>query len=186
MHTIGQRVGVPILAVVKSDAYGLGAERVVKALADLVEGFCVFSLAEAIAARSWESTGKISMTLGPDPGAGAEEYVKHHVRPAVWTVERAAALRVALPIMSVDTGMQRFSCPPGQVDAVLKAGACDEAFTHALHRGRCSNSSNELAAAVCDCTPLPRRCSMNPTLDSTPFGLGWHCTAEPCVSRPHW
>ena len=135
-RAIGQRVGVPILAVVKCDAYGLGAARVVTALADLVEGFCVFSLAEAATARIWDSTGKSSMTLGPDPGVTASEYVEQHVRPAVWTVERAAALRVARPILSVDTGMQRFSCPPGEIDAVLEAGGCDEAFTHALRPGQ--------------------------------------------------
>jgi alanine racemase len=135
-RAIGERVGVPILAVVKCDAYGLGAARVVKTLADVVDGFCVFGLAEAVAAGIWESTGKVSMTLGPDPGVEADQYIEHRVRPAVWTVERAAALRSARPILSVDTGMQRFSCPPSQVDAVLQAGGCDEAFTHALRPGQ--------------------------------------------------
>jgi alanine racemase len=135
-RAIGERVGVPILAVVKCDAYGLGAARVVKTLADVVDGFCVFGLAEAVAAGIWKSTGKVSMTLGPDPGVEADQYIEHRVRPAVWTVERAAALRSARPILSVDTGMQRFSCPPSQVDAVLQAGGCDEAFTHALRPGQ--------------------------------------------------
>jgi alanine racemase len=135
-RVIGERVGVPILAVVKCDAYGLGAARVVKTLADVVDGFCVFGLAEAVAAGIWKSTGKVSMTLGPVPGVEADQYIEHRVRPAVWTVERAAALRSARPILSVDTGMQRFSCPPSQVDAVLQAGGCDEAFTHALRPGQ--------------------------------------------------
>ncbi len=133
---VAAHVGVPILAVVKADAYGLGAQHVVQALRELVDGFCVFSLAEAIAARIWETTGRTSMALGPDPGADRSDYLEHHVRPAVWTAERAAALRLARPILSVDTGMQRFSCPPTQIDAVLAAGACDEAFTHALRPGQ--------------------------------------------------
>jgi alanine racemase len=131
-RAVSQRVGVPILAVIKADGYGLGAERVARALGDLVGGFCVFSLAEAVAARIWETTKKPTTTLGPDPGVSAEDYLQHHVRPAVWTVERAAMLRLARPILSVDTGMQRFSCPAEQIDAVLDAGACDEACTHAL------------------------------------------------------
>jgi len=131
-RAIALRAGVPILAVVKADAYGLGAEQVAKALGDLVGGFCVFSLAEAVTARIWETTGQPTMTLGPDPGVGAEEYLQHHVRPAVWTVERAVKLRMARPILSVDTGMQRFSCPADQIDVVLAAGGCDEACTHAL------------------------------------------------------
>src|SRR5437764_1185152 len=65
--------GVEIMAVVKADAYGLGAGRVVEAVADLVEGFCVFSLAEAAEAEVWRRTGKSSLALGPPaPGVGAD------------------------------------------------------------------------------------------------------------------
>jgi alanine racemase len=129
-------VGVPLLAVIKSDAYGLGAMRVAEAVADLVSGFCIFSLAEAAATQIWEKTGKESLVLGPDPGVEAEQYLAHHARPAVWTIERAAALRSARPVLSVDTGMQRFACPAADIDAVMNAGGCDEAFTHALRTGQ--------------------------------------------------
>ena len=44
---------------------------------------------------------------------------------------RATALRRANPVLAVDTGMQRFACPPAQVAAVIQAGECTEAFTHA-------------------------------------------------------
>ncbi len=124
-----------MLAVIKADAYGLGAEAVARTIADLADGFCLFSLREAAAIRLWELTGKPSMTLGPDPGVGEAEYLAEHVRPSVWIVERATSLRAARPILSVDTGMQRFACPPEQIDAVLAAGGCDEAFTHATRLG---------------------------------------------------
>jgi len=124
-----------MLAVIKADAYGLGAEAVAPGIADLVDGFCLFSLREAAAIKLWELTGKPAMTLGQDPGVGEADYTAEHVRPAVWTIERAAALRGARPILSVDTGMQRFACPPEQIDAVLAAGGCDEAFTHATRLG---------------------------------------------------
>jgi len=55
----------------------------------------------------------------------------HGVRPAVWTVEQAAALTRARPILAVDTGMQRFACPVETTAAVSAAGGCEEAFTHA-------------------------------------------------------
>jgi len=93
--------------------------------------FSSFSLAEAVEAQIWRRTGKPCLALGPNSGASADDFSGQHVRPAVWDVERAAALRGARPVLSVDTGMQRFSCPPEQIDAVLAAGACDEAFTHA-------------------------------------------------------
>jgi len=130
VRRIADEVGVPIIAVVKADAYGLGAERVAAAIGDLVDGFCVFRLREAQAARLWQQTGKPSLALGLGDGT-AEEFKAAGVRPAVWDVQRAAALRAARPVLAVDTGMQRFCCPPEEIDAVLKAGGCEEAFTHA-------------------------------------------------------
>jgi alanine racemase len=126
-----QSTGVDVIAVVKADAYGLGAIPVSEAIADLVHEFCVFRFEEATAARLWERTHKPTLCLGPSTGISAEQLIAAHVRPAVWTVEEAARLRDASPILTVDTGMQRFACPPDQIDAVLDAGQITEAMTHA-------------------------------------------------------
>jgi alanine racemase len=125
------RTGVDVIAVVKSDAYGLGARRVAEAIGDLVSEFCVFSVAEARAASLWEVAQKPAMALGPEIGIGALELAEAHVRPAVWTADEARRLRDAKPLLSVDTGMRRFACSPAQIDAVIAAGGIDEAFTHA-------------------------------------------------------
>ena len=125
------QVKVPLWAVVKADAYGLGIDAILPALKDLVEGWCVFTLEEAESARIWERTGKPSLALSLSADENVSRYVAAHVRPAVWDVQRASALREAKPVLSLDTGMQRFACPPEQIDAVLAAGQCDEAFTHA-------------------------------------------------------
>src|SRR5205814_7594624 len=53
------------------------------------------------------------------------------LRPAVSTVEQATALRKADPILCVDAGMQRFACPASEIDRVIAAGGCREAFAHA-------------------------------------------------------
>src|SRR5689334_15506865 len=80
--------GVAVMAVVKADAYGLGAARVVEAVADLVQGYCVFSLAEAAEAEIRRRTGKRSLALGPAAaGVGADAYVAAGVRPGVCSVE---------------------------------------------------------------------------------------------------
>lgn len=129
---IRRRVGVEVWAVVKADAYGMGMERVAPAIAELVDGFCVFSLREAQAGRLWEVTGKPAIALGPPDSADPAAYRQQHVRPAVSTIEQATALRPADPVLCVDTGMQRFACPAEQVEAVLTAGECREAFTHAV------------------------------------------------------
>ncbi|HET6249979.1 MAG TPA: alanine racemase [Tepidisphaeraceae bacterium] len=135
-RSIKSLTGVELMAVVKADAYGLGAEKITAALADVADGFCVLNLSEAIAADIWRRTDKPSIALGPDDDAGPDDYLAQHVRPGVWDVNRAAALGRARPILSVDTGMQRFACPAGQIESVLKCADFDEAFTHATSLDR--------------------------------------------------
>jgi alanine racemase len=130
-QSIRSLTGVELLAVVKADAYGLGATRVVPALADIVDGFCVFSFSEAVEARIWETTGKRTIALGPDLNVNVDEYLKERVNPSVWELKRAETARAAKPVLSIDTGMQRFCCPADQIEAILSSGQFDEAFTHA-------------------------------------------------------
>jgi alanine racemase len=128
---VAARAGVPVWATIKADAYGLGAGRVAGALAGVVEGFCVFALAEAEAIDLWKLTGKPAIALGPPETLEVGRWIAAHVRPAVSTVEQARALAEAGPLLCVDTGMQRFACPAGDVAVVLEAGGIREAFTHA-------------------------------------------------------
>jgi alanine racemase len=130
------RVGVPVWATIKADAYGLGAARVARALAgvDGVAGFCVFALEEATSIDLWNATGKPAIALGPPATLDARPWLDARVRPAVSAAEQAARLAAARPILCVDTGMQRFACPPGQVSEAIERGSIDEAFTHATRR----------------------------------------------------
>lgn len=139
LEDIRRQAGVAVLAVVKADAYGLGIDRVLPAIADGVEGFCIFNLAEARDARILERTGKSSLALGPTASENVDEYLAQGVRPAVWDAGRAAELRRADPVLCVDTGMQRFACPPEQIDDVLRGGNCKEAFTHATNPRQLEN-----------------------------------------------
>jgi alanine racemase len=127
--SISRLVNVDIIAVVKTDAYGLGARRVAKTIGDLVAGFCVFSLDEA--AALWKIAQKPILVLGPTADVEPDELTALHARPAVWTLSEADRLKSARPILCMDTGMRRFACPAENVEAVLKAGDIDEAFTHA-------------------------------------------------------
>ena len=129
---VARRAAVPVLAVVKADAYGLGAARVAPAIRDIVDGYYVFDAAEAVRYRLFAETGRRTIALlgaSNDP----QDYLPHRVHPAVWTAGRAAALRAAKPVLCVDTGQQRFACPPEPelLERVLKAGECGEAMTHA-------------------------------------------------------
>jgi alanine racemase len=131
IEQIHRLTGVPLIAVIKADAYGFGAGRIAPAIAELVDGFCLFSLDEARTIDLWKRTGKSAITIGPRFELDAEIYREQHVRPAVSTIEQAIALRAARPVLCVDTGQQRFACRADQVDAVIAAGGCEEAFTHA-------------------------------------------------------
>jgi alanine racemase len=129
---IARTVGVPVIAVVKADAYGLGAARVAGAIGDLVQGFCVLHLREAIDANLWGVARKAILCLAPLDGEQASDFVAAHVYPAVWNIERAKQLKSALPALAVDTGMQRFAASVRNIESILAAGDCREAFTHAM------------------------------------------------------
>lgn len=131
VEAIRHKVGVPVYAVVKADAYGLGATMVAQAIAGAVDGWCVFIATEAVEYQLWERTHKPTICLGPPTTLDPQFYLQHHVRPAVSDVSEAASLRDADPLLCVDTGMQRFSCPREQIDEAISAGGCREAFTHA-------------------------------------------------------
>ena len=124
--------GVPLLPVVKANAYGLGIREVAGVLADLAAGFCVLWLAEAVDNGLWALTGRPTISLGtPRMAMEPDDYLDHHVRPAVVTEDEALQLADADPLLSVDVGMQRFACPAERVDRVLRGGLIREAFTHA-------------------------------------------------------
>src|SRR5690606_25063527 len=129
-RAIKARTGVELLPVIKADAYGFGAQKVAVALREVADRFCGFSLDEAERIGLQPITGKEAIALGPPDIQRADEYIARHVRPVVWNIEQARGLRAARPILNIDTAMQRFACPSDQVDAVMAAGAIDEAITH--------------------------------------------------------
>ncbi len=133
VQDITSKTAADLLAVVKADAYGLGLAQIAPAIADLVTSFCVFSLAEAASPNLWDLSKKPILVLGPPSTLDPNDYLPHHARPAVANPEQAAALQKARPLLSVDTGMQRFTCPPNLIDQTLRAGQCTQAFTHAIH-----------------------------------------------------
>src|SRR5271170_7739583 len=98
---IRRRTGVELIAVVKADAYGLGAGTVAAALRGVADRLAVFSLAEAQAAGLWRGSGLPIITLGPPDGEPAA-YLRAHVRPAVSTVAEARRLRPARPLVCLD------------------------------------------------------------------------------------
>jgi alanine racemase len=128
---IAKTTGVDVIGVVKADAYGLGMPEVVEAIGDLVAGWCVFSVEEAKSVSACDRQKRGILVLSPSTRADPHELAAARIHPAVWSPTEANRLRIAKPVLSVDTGMQRFACPPDQIDATIAAGEITEAFTHA-------------------------------------------------------
>ncbi len=125
VEDIRHRTERPVIAVIKADAYGLGAVQVAAAIEDLVDEFAYFSLAEA---RAVQRPGLI---LGPLSGPIAE-HLRLGARPAVGSLSDLDFVGSAPAVLNIDTGMQRFGCRPEEIDEILEAGNITDAFTHTV------------------------------------------------------
>src|SRR3954447_8438637 len=120
-RSIKERVRADVLAVVKADAYGLGAAQVIAVIEDVVDGFCFFNIHEVVDIYYAALSSKPGITLQPPlreprPPDDATVWDRHNLRPLVSSVDQATAWRDWHPVLSVDTGQQRFACPPTDVD----------------------------------------------------------------------
>ncbi len=120
---IRRRTGVGLLAVIKADAYGLGAAAVADALTGVADELAYFSIHEA------REVGKPGLVLGP-PEAEAAEYRELGLRPTVFTAADARRLADTPCMVSVDTGMQRFGCEAERVEELLACGNVTDLLTH--------------------------------------------------------
>ena len=135
-----------ILAVVKANAYGLGAVPVSKALAKAgADRFGVTCQNEGIELREAGIRKPILVLTGFWPGE-EKSFIRHGLTPTVTrledvkNLERAAkAARVKSPLrfhLKINTGMNRLGLPPDQIDAFASALAdcrhiqLEGTFTH--------------------------------------------------------
>jgi Alr-MurF fusion protein len=120
--------GVPLMAVVKADAYGHGAVRVARAaLASEASMLAVATLSEACTLREADITAPI-LVLGYTPPWQAHEALRLNVTCAVFDLDVAQAIsdaaamgqREAAIHLKVDTGMGRLGIPPEQAVPLLR------------------------------------------------------------------
>lgn len=127
-----QASGATCAAVLKADAYGLGAQQVSTAFAKAgVREFFVAHVDEGIALRAWvPATARITVLHGPRPGA-EPDCVRHNLRPVLNTPGqiarwREAARQAGHPLdtaLQIDTGMSRFGLSEDDILA-LAADPC--------------------------------------------------------------
>lgn len=125
---VRQKAGVPVMAVVKADAYGHGAIQVARHLQDRCAFFGVSSMLEALELRQAGLTAPI-LILGRMPVSALPHAVRENVRPTIFHYEDAVALseeavrqgKVAPFHFAVDTGMSRIGFQPTQAAADICA-----------------------------------------------------------------
>lgn len=117
--------GVELIAVIKADAYGLGAARVAEALAAVADDFAFFSLAEA------RQIGRPGLVIGP-PDGGPAEYRELGLTPSIFTLEDARRFAEIPVALALDTGMQRFGMPREHWDEALRICTPRDILSHAL------------------------------------------------------
>ena len=119
--------GMPIMAVVKCNAYGHGTVGVAQTLqAEGIEHFAVVKVQEAVALRENGVTGMI-LNFGPISAIEAEQIVRHDISQSVFSEAvddlAAAAARLgkrAKVHVKVDTGLSRVGAPYAQALAFIK------------------------------------------------------------------
>lgn len=111
---IREKAGVPVMAIVKADAYGHGAVQIARLLEEKCAFFGVSSVSEALELR-YAGLTKPILVLGHTPAALLPIAVQQQIRPAIFCLEDAKVLSqeavragVTAPFhFAVDTGMSR-------------------------------------------------------------------------------
>ena len=128
MDAIREKAGVPVMAVVKADAYGHGAVQVARLLQDKCAFFCVSSILEAMELRQAGLSTPI-LILGHTPADAFPTASREGIRPTIYRMEDALALSKAAQFLelparfhfAVDTGMSRIGFQVNEEDADICA-----------------------------------------------------------------
>ena len=155
IRAVHERAGVPVMAIIKADAYGHGAVEIARHIDGDCAFFGVSSILEALELRQ-AGIEKPILILGYTPVAAFPEAIRLGIRPAIFRYEDALALSQAATALgmnakfhiAVDTGMSRigFQVTPEEADICAKIAALPNVEAEGLF--------SHLATA--DCADLTR------------------------------
>lgn len=144
IDAVAAKANVPVMAVIKADAYGHGAVPIARLLEEKCAFFGVSSMLEAMELRSAGIRLPI-LILGATPDDAYPLAVREDIRPAIFTWESACALsraataqgKTARLHFAVDTGMSRIGLQVTEEAADLCARiaalpglVCEGLFSH--------------------------------------------------------
>ena len=127
-RAVQEKAGVPVMAVIKADAYGHGAIQIARCLQDQCAFFGVSSMLEAMELRRAGLDTPI-LILGYTPPSAYSTAIREGIRPTIFRYEDARALSreavqqgIAAPFhFAVDTGMSRIGFQATEADADICA-----------------------------------------------------------------
>lgn len=141
LDAIRAKVGVPVMVVVKADAYGHGAIQIARLVQDRCAFFGVSSMLEAMELRQAGLTNPI-LILGHTPVSAYETAISENIRPSIFRYDDAVALSEAARRLgkraafhfAIDTGMSRigFQITPEDADLCAKIAALPGLFPEGL------------------------------------------------------
>ncbi len=150
-----------LCAVVKADAYGLGADRIATELGEIADMFAVATQAEAERLVAC-GVKKDILILGRSLYGSAARNIIHTVSSAEEIERLGFRPRVAI---KVNTGMNRYGADPSEVPALLSS-AREKAEISSIYSHLRDSSDKELSAkqlsvfkSVTDGTGIPRHIS---------------------------
>ena len=156
IDAVRQKAGVPVMAVIKADAYGHGAVPIAHLLRDKCAFFGVSSMLEALELRRAGIENPI-LILGHTPPAAIGEAVRLGIRPAVFRYDDALALSraaveagVTAPFhFALDTGMSRigFQATESSADVCAEIAALPGLRAEGLFSHFATADSSDLARA---------------------------------------
>lgn len=155
-QAICHKAGVPVMAVIKANAYGHGAVQVARRIRDLCAFFGVATLSEALELRQAGLNNPI-LILGKAPACAFSEMIRQGIRPTIFTYEDAVALSAAAQELgmdapfhyAVDTGMSRigFQATEENADICAKIAALPRLVTEGLFSHFFASDSRDLTQA---------------------------------------
>ena len=155
IRAVHERAGVPVMAIIKADAYGHGAVEIARHIDGDCAFFGVSSILEALELRQ-AGIEKPILILGYTPVAAFPEAIRLGIRPAIFHYEDALALSQTATALgmtarfhiAVDTGMSRigFQVTPEEADICARIAALPNVEAEGLF--------SHLATA--DCADLTR------------------------------
>lgn len=156
IEAIRKKAGVPVMAVVKADAYGHGAIPVAKLLEDKCAFFGVSSISEAMELRGAGIQTPI-LILGHTPSAAFSLAIEHDIRPSIFSLDGARTLskeagklhKTARFHFAVDTGMSRIGFPMcgESADQCAEAARLPNVFAEGLFSHFATADSADLSRA---------------------------------------